>query len=75
MAYKGQELVNKLKEKGLDVAEDAAVVVVDVVFEWLVESALKSENKVDDMVAGILPVLKPIIINDFVDQIDGKDNR
>lgn len=75
MAYDTKLLVEKLKAKGLDLAEDAAVIVVDEVFAWAAEEAVKSENKIDDIIAGLLPMIKPVIISDVIDKIDNVDNR
>lgn len=69
--YDTKELVELLKDKGLDVAEDAAVVLLESVFDWVQASAIKSENKVDDIVAGLLPAIKPYVLEQ-IDKIDGK---
>jgi hypothetical protein len=70
MAYELKVLAEKLKAKGLDVAEDAAKILVEETLDWVVEEAGKSENKVDDLVVAILPIVKPHILN-AVDKIDG----
>jgi hypothetical protein len=70
MAYELKVLAEKLKAKGLDVAEDAAKILVEETLNWVSEEALKSENKVDDLVVAILPIVKPHILN-AVDKIDG----
>lgn len=72
MAYEAKKLVEKLKGKGLDIAEDAAKVVVEETLSWVVESAVESENKVDDLLVAIVPVIKPHIMNKL-DKIDGKE--
>ena len=64
-------LADKLKEQGLDLAEDGAKLVVDSVFAWLSEEVIKSENKYDDLLLAILPVLKPLV-DKAVDKIDGE---
>lgn len=69
--YSGKVLVEKLKESGLDVAEDAAKVVVDSVLDWVKESAQKSENKVDDVIANLIDPIKPYI-DEQLDKIDGE---
>lgn len=66
-------LVDKLKDNGLDVAEDAAVVVVNTVFDWAAEEAVKSENKYDDLLLAVLPVVKSQVLG-LVDKIDGEDD-
>lgn len=72
-AYQLADLVAKLKEHGLDIAEDGAKLVVGSVFDWVSESALVSENKVDDFAAVILPAVKPFVFSQL-DKIDGKPN-
>ena len=75
-AYDLKELGKELKDKGLIVAEDVAEQVVISVFDFLEKSAAASENKVDDMlVLSISPILKKYLIEDLVDQIDGKDDH
>lgn len=70
MSYQFKNLAEKLKERGLDVAEDAAKILVEETLNWVSEEALKSENKVDDLLVVIIPVLKPHILS-AVDKIDG----
>jgi len=67
-----KSLGDLLKEKGLDVAEDAAKLVVEAVFEFAEEAVKKTENKYDDVALAILPVVKPIVL-DLVDKIDGEE--
>ena len=67
-----KNLVAKLKDQGLDLAEDAAELVVDATLDWLVEEALKSENKYDDLLIAIVPVIKPLL-KTYIDKIDGKE--
>jgi hypothetical protein len=73
MAYEAHKLVDKLKSKGLDVAEDAAVVVLEAVVEFIKEGAAESENKVDDLLVPLVDAVKPIIVQQL-DKIDGKDD-
>lgn len=73
-AYSLKLLVSKLKEKGLDVTEDMAIVLVEVLFDWAQESAKVSSTKIDDFVALFYPKVKKLILEDLVDQIDGKDD-
>lgn len=74
MAYDFGVLVSKLKDKGLDVAEDAAVIIYDVVTEWVMESAQASENKMDDMLLAVLPVINGYVKAELLDKIDGQDD-
>lgn len=71
MAYEVKALVEKLKAKGLDVAEEAAKVVVEETLSWVAEEAVKSENKIDDLLVAIIPVVKPHILS-AVDKIDNQ---
>ena len=71
-AYDLKDLGSKLKEKGLDLAEDAAGIVLDATMDWLGESAIKSENKIDDILVPLLMAVKPYI-KDQIDKIDGKE--
>lgn len=70
-AYDKDALVEILKGKGLDVAEDVAVVLVESLIDWISESAKLSEGTVDDLLAGMLPAMKPYIMEQ-IDKIDGE---
>ena len=70
-AYELKALVEELKGKGLPVAEEAAKVVVEAVLDWVQKSAVVSDNKVDDFIAAVIPVIKPVIMEQ-VGKIDGK---
>jgi hypothetical protein len=72
MAYEVKALAEKLKSKGLEVAEDAAKVVVEETLQWVAEEAVKSEIKIDDLLVAIIPVVKPHILA-AVDKIDQKE--
>lgn len=71
MSYDLKNLGNKLKERGVDLAEDSAKIVAEEVLSWISESAQSSENKVDDLFAVVIPMLKPHILSK-IDKIDGK---
>lgn len=70
--YDVKKLGARLKAKGLVVVEDGAEVFVEEVFDWATEEALASDNKVDDILAVILPAVKPFIMGQ-VDKIDGEE--
>lgn len=72
-AYDVKDLLEKLQSKGLNVAEEAAKVLVEEVLAWVSESAALSENKIDDLVAVIVPVVKPYILKavDSIDKVEG----
>ena len=64
-------LVEELKKHGLDIAEDAAVSAVKAMVKSLPPFFLATENKYDDLLIAILPVLEPALIN-ALDKIDGE---
>jgi hypothetical protein len=70
-AYDLKDLVGKLKDAGLDVAEDAAKGVVKSVLGWATESAKLSANKADDLAVSLLPLVEEYI-QAQLDKIDGK---
>lgn len=70
-AYDVKALTEKAKAKGLDLAEDAAMHLVDIVFEWLDESADLSENVYDDILKSVYPLAKAEI-KKAVDKLDGE---
>ena len=65
-------LVEMLKAKGLDIAEDALKDVVEVVFEIAEEAVKQSENKYDDLLLAILPQVKPLILK-AIDKLDKQE--
>jgi len=67
-----KDLVLKLKDKGLDIAEDAAKLVAESVFDWVSESVVMTPNKVDDFALAVLPAVKPYVMAQ-IDKLDGKD--
>jgi hypothetical protein len=69
MGYDIKVLAEKLKAKGLDVAEEAVKILVEETLSWVQEEALKSENKVDDIVAPVISAIKPWVLEQ-VDKID-----
>lgn len=66
-----KSLSELLKEKGLDIAEDAAKAIVEAVFQLAEEAVKKSSNKYDDMLLAALPLVKPVVL-EYVDKIDKK---
>jgi len=69
-AYDAKVLVAKLKARGLDVAEEAAKVLIEESFTWVEESAKLSATPYDDMGLVIIPKLKELALKE-VDKIDG----
>lgn len=70
-AYDFAELGSKLKDAGLEVAEDAASKVAMAVLEWLEESAKISENPYDDVALVVMPKVRDFLKSQ-IDKIDGK---
>lgn len=70
-AYDVQDLLVELKGKGLDLAEDAAVHVIEAVLKWVENSAKLSATPYDDMALIVLPQLKIMALK-AVDKIDGQ---
>lgn len=70
-AWELKGLIEELKAKGLDLAEDAAAHVVVAVIDWVEASVKLSENKIDDLVIAFLPMIKDEALK-LVDKIDGK---
>lgn len=70
-AYELSALVEKLKGRGLDIAEEAAKVVVEEALAWFQESAKLSATPYDDMAIVVLPLIKEAALK-AVDKIDGQ---
>lgn len=71
-AYDFSKLSAKLKARGLDLAEDAAIIVLEETLDWVAESALISKTPFDDIVVVAMPALKKTAM-EYVDKIDGKE--
>lgn len=70
-AYDIKALGEKLKSRGLDVAEDALKGVVEDVFGWVEGSVKESVTPYDDILLGILPVVKAETMKQ-IDKVDGQ---
>lgn len=70
-AYDVQELGRRLKEVGLDAAEETLVKAYPVIKQWLKESAAISKPMADDVAFSFVDQLDPIILPQ-IDKIDGK---
>ena len=66
-----QVLLKEFKKAGLNIAEDSVVAVVDAVFTALPNFLLATENKVDDILIALLPIIKTPLLN-LIDKIDGE---
>lgn len=71
-AYDVSVLLSKMKARGLDIAEDMAMVAIEEIAAWVQESAALSENKIDDVAALGMPQLVNLV-KQLADKIDGKD--
>lgn len=60
-AFEISGLVEKLKAKGLPLAEEAVQLVEESVIEWIQESVLLTPTLVDDLAIPVLAALKPMI--------------
>lgn len=69
-AYDPKALLEALKAQGLPVLEDAAEKTIEAVFTWLQESAVKSENRIDDALMVLYPHAKELALGQ-ADKIDG----
>lgn len=70
-AYDVAVLLEKLKARGLDLAEEAGKIVVEEVTEWVVESAQISKTPFDDVAIVAMPAIKKLALEQ-VDKIDGQ---
>ena len=69
--YDVQALLGKLKARGLDLAEGAAVGAAGDVLSWLKEEIEKSPTPFDNVALLILPELKKVLDAEL-DKINGK---
>lgn len=70
-AYDVKALLEKCRAKGGPEAEKLAKANFEAMMEWLEESAVMSENKIDDVAVPLATAtLKPIVMK-ALDQIDG----
>jgi hypothetical protein len=70
-AYDIANLAIKLKDQGLELAEESAELILKATFEWLEESAKLSATPYDDMAMIVIPQVKNFI-SKAVDKIDGQ---
>lgn len=71
-AYDFSALASKLQNRGLDLAEEAAKLAVEEILKWVEESAEISENKFDDVIIAVLPLIKDQAL-EVIDHIDGEE--
>lgn len=72
-AYDLKVLSQRLKDRGLDLAEDALVIVTEELSDWTVDSAVLSKTPWDDIAATVMPQMKGFVMQQ-VDQVDGKSD-
>ena len=73
-AYDFKVLLERLKEAGVEVAEESAKVIVETTFDWTSESAILSENKYDDFLVPFLPKAKAHVL-EMAEGINPEDNK
>lgn len=73
-AYDVNLLLEKLKQEGLELAEESAKAVIKAFFAWLEESADLSKNPYDDMAKVIYPKLRELAL-DAAENINPADNK
>ena len=67
-----KSLSDLLKEKGLDLSEDAAKLVFDAIMDFAEEVIKQTPNKLDDMVGlPSIPLIKSYV-HGLIDKIDKK---
>ena len=71
-AYDLKKLTERLKVRGLDVAEEAAAVIVEELSDWVIESAPISKTPFDDVLVAVMPIMKKELLK-VVDKIDGEE--
>ena len=69
-----QALVAKLKEQGIEMLEADLIKLLDISADWFAVEGLKSENGAVKIAAGMMPMIKPILV-EVLDKLDGKDNH
>lgn len=72
MAYEIKTLADKLKTKGLDLAEEALNIVLDTATEWALEEAEKGEHGLVDVLVKVsVPQVAPFV-KPQIDKLDGE---
>ena len=65
-------LIKELKQAGLNVGEESVKQVVEAVLNAIPKFVASTENKVDDLLVVLIPVIKPHIMK-AIDKIDGEE--
>ncbi len=66
-------MVDELKKEGLEIAEESVRMICKAMFRVIPKVVMASENKLDDMVVVVLPILEPMVM-DLIDNINKADN-
>ena len=66
-------LVEELKKEGIELAEETAKMACKALFRAIPKVVVASENKYDDMLLAVLPVIEPMIMN-LLEDINKDDN-
>jgi len=66
-----KNLTERLKAKGLDIAEDAAMLLINETFAWTEESLAMHPNPYVKFALPVVQTIKPLIVAE-ADKIDGK---
>lgn len=69
--YDFQKLIDSMKSKGLDVAEQGARAALIATLDWLTESVKESKTPFDDVLLLVIPKAKEIALKE-IDAINGK---
>lgn len=67
-----KELIEGFKDRGIDIAEEALKIVIEEVLEYASKKVLETENKFDDMLLAVMPIVKKELLK-LVDKIDGEE--
>ena len=74
-SVKRKELIDaylgRLKSRGVDIAEDAVIILIEETFQLADDVIVATENKYDDLARPFLPMAKNVAL-ELADQIDGK---
>ena len=65
-------IVAELKEQGLEIGEEMAIAAVKVILGLVPKIVIATENKIDDLLLALLPIIEPKIM-EALDKIDGEE--
>lgn len=71
-SYDFQKLIELLKSKGLDVAEQGARAALIATLDWLTDAVKTSSTPFDDVLLLVLPKLKEIALKE-IDKMNGHE--